>query len=434
MRRTMVAVVSFLLVVCILAGCSEIAQPVFTDEVQSAFTKPQYDWKRSDGETLLIWSIYPELERGYIKKAFQRYEELTGGKLEIVQIPKDQFEQQVKAAFTENGKKPDVLLSYGGTNITAFDPDKNFYDFSGAPWVGDLTDTSINQTIFNGKIIGLPHWEASISGTLYNKQIFEKYNLKVPKSQKEFMKLCEELQDHGITPVYLPAKEISMLLYQFPLDSVVEDRTILNGLNDGSIHYADIPEMKQIVSWYRTMAQRGYFGETYLTDGWNGMNDAMNSGGYAMMLCWDTWLYTDFKGDPSKFGLMPAFVGVPEYGTFEGPNLGLFIVNKNSEKLDAALNFITFLADPFNYNVAFEGIYTAPVFKNQVGSISTPQYLDAERLIERNFRDSTAVLRISGFSQMDAVCILDYMSAADGETAEACLEKMDIIRNKRLGR
>lgn len=381
---------------------------------------------------MTIWGVYPDLERSYIKKAFARYEELTGNELEVVQIPKAEFESRMKAAVKGEIEKSDILLSYGGTNIESYQPDENFYDFTEAPWVDDLTDTSINQTIYNGKVIGLPHWEASISGTLYNQEIFAKYGLEVPENQEQFMEVCSILKKNGITPLYLPAKEISMLLYQFPLDSIVMEDETLEKLNEEKIGYADIPEMKKVVQWYKEMADKGYLGEDYTSNDWDGMNEAMKSGKYAMMLCWDTWLYTDFKGDASKFGLMPAFVGVPEEGTFEGPNLGLFIVNKNSERLEAALNFITFLADPYNYNEAFANIYTAPVFKNQVASISTPQYLAVEQLIDQKFRDSIAWLRIRGFSQMDASCILEYMQTEDGISPVDCLAKMDQRRRQRI--
>lgn len=414
-----------------MVGCGQYKE--MGETAVNPFTQPQYEWEKGKGETLTLWGEYPDLERGYITKAFERYEELTGNKLELVQMPKEEYAQKMSEAFNGNGEKPDIILSYGGTCIENYHPDDNFYDFTGAQWVEDLTDTSINQAVYNGKIVGLPHWEASVSGTLYNKRIFEKYRLSVPETQEEFMDVCEVLLSEGITPMYLPGKEISMLLYQFPLDTVVEDESILAGLNDGSLGYEDIPEMEKIAVWYKTMGDKGYFGADYRECDWGGMDEAMKGGKYAMMLCWDTWLYTDFTGDPSQFGLMPAFMGVPDAGTFEGPNLGLFIVNKHTEKIDDALNFITFLADPYNYNEAFAGVYTAPVFKNQVASISTPQYLEAERLIDRNYRDSTAWLRIRGFSQMDAVCILDYMDSKGGERVEECLERMDQLRRKRMG-
>lgn len=415
--------------VVLLAGC---AGSTGQEDHTVVFHEPQYEWGGYSDVTLQLWTQEREMNRNYMRKALSRYQETTGNRVEIVDIPKNEFEQRVSAALAGEGEAPDLLLSYGGTNIDAFQPDRNFYDFTGAPWVDDLTAVSINQTVCNGRVIGLPHWEASVSGTLYNKQIFRKYGIEIPETQEEFLAACDKLLQNGLTPLYMPYAEVSMLLYQFPLDTLVQDSERLAALNRGELGYADIPEMKAVLEWYRTMAQKGYLGEDYAENDWDGMDQAMKSGDYAMMLCWDTWLYTDFTGEPSQFGLMPAFVGVPEKGAFEGPNLALLLVNQNSPQAEAAADFITFMADPYNYNAAFEGIYTAPVFKNQAASISTPQYVEAERLIEKNFYDSTAWLRIRGFSQMDAYCIQKYMDGEEGYTAEQCLAEMEALRKRRF--
>lgn len=430
MGRQRIIIAAVLAGILALPGCSRDADEA--ENTEDVFSSPQYEWDNRYEEPLVIWGRYPDLERTYITRAFDRYRELTGNELEVVMIPQDEFDGKMYQAFMQDGEKPDIVFSYGGTNIEKFNPDENFYDFTEALWVEDLTDTSINQTIYHGRVIGLPHWEASISGTIYNKKLFETYNLEIPTTQEEFWKVCEVLAANDVIPLYMPVQEESMLLYQFALDAIVEDADILSQLNDGSLSYADIPQMEEVVNWYKTMADQGYLGESYQTNDWDGMEKAMSSGKYAMMLCWDTWLYTGFDGSPEDFGLMPAFIGVPEEGTFEGPNLGLFIVNQKSDQLESALNFITFLADPFNYNVSFDGIYTAPVFKNQVRSISTPQYQEAERLIERKFRDSMAWLRIRGFSQLDASAIVEYMDSESNETAQDCLRKMDLLRTERL--
>lgn len=391
-----------------------------------------YDWGEITGVTITIWGLEGELTRPYYTRAFEQYQKLTGNVIEAVGLPKEEAAEIIRRAFSDpDAERPDILLTYGGTNIESLDPENNFYDFTDAGWVSDLTDTALTQSIFNGRVVGLPFGESSISGTLYNKDVFKQYGIEIPRTQEEFMKACETLLENGITPLYFPYMETTMLLYQFPMDSILKDSTILDGLNNGTLSYGQLPEMKKIVQWYKTMADCGYLGTDYTQNDWNGMDAAMQNGEYAMLLCWDTWLYTSFTGDASKIGLMPAFMGVPEKGSFEGANIILNLVNKESPHLDASLDYINFMAEPSNYNYALEGMYTALVFKNQTGSVTTPQYMEAERLINELFYDSTAWLRVRGFSQMDASYIKKYMQ--EECSLEECLDGMDTARRDRAG-
>ena len=386
---------------------------------------------QKQGRTITVWGRESDLGRGYMAKAFARYEELTGNTVRTVAVAPEQMVGEVRSALADEDSGLDLLLYYGGVNLDPFDPDENFYDFSNAPWVDDLTDVSINQSIYHGKVIGLPHWEASVSGTLYNKRIFQKLGIKVPRTQEEFLQACGTLLDNGVIPLYLPCGSPTMLLYQFPLDTIVQDKDVLEAVNKGLIGYRDLPEMHAVVEWYCRMARQGYLGGSYRENDWDGMDAALKSGDYAMMLCWDTWLYTDFTGNADDFGLMPAFVGVPDQGTFEGPNLSLLMVNRHGDQVDEALELVAFMADPVNYNYAFEDIYTAPVFKQQRASISTPQYVEAAGWIEERYSDSIAWLRIKGFSQSDAVCILGCMEDGGDGAVEKCLGEMDAMRIKR---
>lgn len=172
------------LLLALLSGCARVK--TVENRPAAGIEEPLYEWGKVTGKTISVWGRETDLTRGYMIRAFQRYEDLTGNTIRTMAIPPEEIEARVADALKDGGSGMDVLLYYGGTNIEAFDPDENFYDFSKADWVDDLTNVSINQAIYHGKVIGLPHWEASVSGTLYNKKIFKKLGITPPETQEEF--------------------------------------------------------------------------------------------------------------------------------------------------------------------------------------------------------------------------------------------------------
>ena len=118
-----------------------------------------------------------------------------------------------------------------------------------------------------------------------------------------------------------------------------------------------------------------------------------------------------------------------ENGTFEGPNVNLTLVNKNSPNLQAALDFVEFMAYPDNYNYGFDGFQTAPVFKQETSNLPTAQYTEAADWIAKVGTASIANPNIIGFSSIDgAKCIQELMIG--NIDVDQCLQQMDEERIK----
>jgi ABC-type glycerol-3-phosphate transport system substrate-binding protein len=166
-----------------------------------------------------------------------------------------------------------------------------------------------------------------------------------------------------------------------------------------------------------------------MTDRWDHMSEVLGNGEAAMVYCWDTWFDTDYDNDsyPYKkgdFGLMPAYMGTPESGTFEGPNVNLLMVNKNSPRAAIALDLIDFMSKPENYNKAFNGIATTPVFKGQTTNKPSSQYQEVKDWVSRVGHASVAQPRIVGYSQVQGGKILQALMGG-GITEDECIQQLD---------
>ncbi|MDO5423354.1 MAG: extracellular solute-binding protein [Eubacteriales bacterium] len=383
--------------------------------------------------TLTLYGDAGNVQRPFMQKLFELYEEKTGNKLDVQGIESENFETVCLTKF-QTGDIPDLFLHHGGYSLDAYNPAENFVNFTDAAWVSDIQESVLPTTMRDGEVYGLPFWEASYSGLIYNQRIFEELDIELPKTQDEFNAVCDTLLENGVQPIYLPLKDAWPILYQYGMDPIFEDAELLEKLNTNQITYSEIPEMKAQMEWYKMAADQGYFGESFSTDTWDYCMEVLGEGEAAMMYCWDTWLYSDYDSEAytytaDDFGLMPAFLATTENGTFEGPNCCLMLANKNSENAEAAIEFINFMADPENYNIAFEDFQTAPVFKQQTTIQATPQYQAAADWIAEVGHASIANPEIIGFSNVDgAKCIQELLIG--NVDVDTCLQRMDEERIK----
>ncbi len=353
------------------------------------------------GEEIELMGKKSDLAKSYMQKIFRLYEAETGNRIKLTEIEDSQFEAEALKRM-QSGDGPDILMHFHNADLLRFDVSGSFCDLSGEEWVNDLTDSAKAYcTDSDGRLLGLPFWESSVSGCYYNKTLLDSLGLKPASSQAEFDMLCEAILESGRTPICWPADGCSWMI-QFALDPLFADvPENLEKINRNEIKYSDLPEIEKMAEWISAASSNGWFGSDYLSTGWDGISPALSSGSAVMTFIWDTWFYTDFVPGTytvDDFALMPVFLNTCDGGTYEGGNLNMMMVNKNSEKAEAALDFLRFCAEPDNYNAAFEGISTVSCFKGQTTNIQSKMVTDAAASISAKERVSTAASRIIGYS------------------------------------
>ncbi len=384
-----------------------------------------------DPNALTIMGKKSDMEKTYMSKIFDKYKRDTGNNINVIEYEDSEFEVKASQKFTE-GEIPDLFMHFNNADLSRFNVKENFCFLDGESWAEDITDSAKAYCKDKeGHLIGLPFWESSVSGCYYNKKILKEYGgIEAASTQKQFDVLCRDLKASGYTPICWAAGGCSWM-YQFGLDPIfADDPELLEKLNNNETSYAEIPAVREMVEWIKGAADKGWFGENYLNQGWDDVSEALSSGKAVMTFIWDTWFYTDFKPDKytvDDFALMPIFMNTVDGGTYEGGNLNMMMVNKNSDKLEEALDFLEFCATPENYNYAFEGISTVSTFKNQTSNIQSKMVTDAHASISEKERVSTAVTKIVGYSAQDMADIFNRLFKNEIDVDE-CLRLMDEYR------
>ena len=159
----------------------------------------------SGKKTLTFWHIGVGEERTILEEAVKRFEKKHPDvKVEIVVHQNDAYKTKLPVAMG-GGNPPDIFHSWGGGWLGEFVEAGQVYDLTDKVDADRFAPTALEAATYDGKIMGLP-LAMDMVPVWYNKEVFEKYGVKPPKTWDELMQAIETFKKNGVIPIALANK------------------------------------------------------------------------------------------------------------------------------------------------------------------------------------------------------------------------------------
>ncbi len=185
-----------------------------------------------------------------------------------------------------------------------------FLPLNGQPALAHLQPAAKKAMTYDGKVQGMltGHYDWIV---FYNKATFAKYGLEPPKTYSQFLKVCDTLKSHGVTPIWLGSGGAPQYVGDFlttPLMGEiwaphVPGKNLAQALEKGKTKWTD-PQFTKALTREKKIAT--YLEPNYTGERWQGMPTAFAGGKAAMLLdgSWD--LASIHKANPKlKVGSFP---------------------------------------------------------------------------------------------------------------------------------
>ncbi|MDQ0929184.1 raffinose/stachyose/melibiose transport system substrate-binding protein [Bacillus atrophaeus] len=166
----------------------------------------------SDGKvTLKFFHRWPkEPERRYFEEVVKEFEkEHPDIHIQTEAVLNDSYKDKIKVMLGTSSP-PDVFFSWSDEFAAKFIRGNKALDLSSyykndTEWSSQLVGTQIKPFTYDEKEYGVP-WQMDAKSFFYNKDIFEKLNLKPPSTWEELIKVSKKLKANGYTPISFGTK------------------------------------------------------------------------------------------------------------------------------------------------------------------------------------------------------------------------------------
>jgi raffinose/stachyose/melibiose transport system substrate-binding protein len=99
------------------------------------------------------------------------------------------------------GEMEDVFWYNSGSLLQALAPAKSLVDLTGDPVIKDVDPAYLPVVSQDNKVYGAPWGSSFAGGILYNKAVYAKFGLQVPKTWSEFLSNSDKIKAGGLTAI-----------------------------------------------------------------------------------------------------------------------------------------------------------------------------------------------------------------------------------------
>ncbi|WP_418623123.1 ABC transporter substrate-binding protein [Waltera sp.] len=282
----------------------------------------------------------------------EKFTEETGIKVDYQIVPSDQYVNLLTTKLN-TGEATDIFAAQSGKFdiVAQFNVEKNAMDLSGESWAANVEELAAAELTVDGKLYGQPIQDVSAVWAVgYNKKIFADLNLEVPADYASFMDVCQKIKDSGVTPIYEAVSDGWHHTLWFPETCIAAEKAepgLAEKLNNNEAVFAENETMTTILEQIKEMADKGYWGENYMSNEYANAAKNIASGEYAMAIVNQGFgeeveaVGGDLKKDDIGYFVMPLADNQVKNVNPAGPSRFVFSGSQHPEE---AKQFLEYLA------------------------------------------------------------------------------------------
>lgn len=322
----------------------------------------------------------------------------------------------------QSGSMPSMWFNWGGAlgqyyvdngvtyDLTAYGEENGWGDF--------YTAGAMNLVTLGGQLSGIPT-SYNVIGVYYRTDLFEQYNLEVPKTIEDFEKVCATLKENGITPMAaagLNGWHVMRWIEQFiEYEAGADTHDQLQSLSTSW----DCDAVKKGLERYETYCEEGYFPDGFITA--NPDDTYMSFGmGSAAMDIQGQWYDSVLQNNEVSLDNVSWFPFPNETGRMSAfAEMNQFNKDLSDEELEAAIAYTNFL---FSNEAAkaYPTYYNLPLPRTDSDPVNTAVNPNVQDMLDTSSENGTFTITDQAFPTEVADVLFNNQDAiANGETTPA---------------